>query len=192
MTNPEAATARSTHCSIVSWTTGASSAPSSSSIRDGRPFYSKAVGYADREAGTPMTMETVFRLASMTKPIVSVATLALAEAGLFDLDDAVRPSCRSLRRTGPVGEEADHHHPPPSHPYRGPLLWLPAGRRRRLSAGRHFGRDRPARHHSGGEPGRLASMPLRFSPGSAWHYSLATDVLGAVLRPPPGRPCRRS
>lgn len=156
-------------------------------FRDGRPFYEKAVGFADREAGQPMRMETVFRLASMTKPIVSVAALALAEAGLFTLDDPVTrflPDFQPKTPDGAVAEIRIRH-----------LLSHTAG----LSYG--FLQPAPSSYVAAGisdgldAPGitlaenlrRLAGQPLRFAPGTAWHYSLATDVLGALLEAASGQ-----
>ncbi|MDT8872788.1 serine hydrolase domain-containing protein [Komagataeibacter rhaeticus] len=52
---------------------------------DGQPVVTEAVGLADRERGQPMRADTVFRLASLTKPVVTAAALALAEQGLLDL-----------------------------------------------------------------------------------------------------------
>ncbi|HTN82361.1 MAG TPA: serine hydrolase domain-containing protein, partial [Sorangium sp.] len=57
--------------------------------RDGQVVYRRAAGFADREAGRPVREDTVFRLASMTKPIVSAAALALVDAGALGLDDPV-------------------------------------------------------------------------------------------------------
>jgi CubicO group peptidase (beta-lactamase class C family) len=57
--------------------------------KDGRLRYRAVAGQADREAGTAMVEDAVFRLASMTKPIVSAATLALIESGALKLDDPV-------------------------------------------------------------------------------------------------------
>jgi CubicO group peptidase (beta-lactamase class C family) len=51
--------------------------------------YLQAVGYQDREKKTPMKSDAVFRLASMTKPIVSVAAMTLVEDGKLDLDALV-------------------------------------------------------------------------------------------------------
>src|SRR5690349_18077060 len=56
---------------------------------DGQLVYHRAAGLADREAGTPIREESIFRLASMTKPVVSAATLALVEQGRLRLDDPV-------------------------------------------------------------------------------------------------------
>src|SRR4051812_8750210 len=56
---------------------------------DGRPAYARAAGLADRAEGRPMTHDTIFRMASLTKPIVTAAALALVEAGEIALEDPV-------------------------------------------------------------------------------------------------------
>lgn len=55
----------------------------------GKPIYRKAWGYLDREAGQKMPVHAIFRLASMTKPIVAAAALRLCEEGKLSLDDDV-------------------------------------------------------------------------------------------------------
>src|SRR5215217_8087827 len=55
----------------------------------GEPIYALAAGYADREAAIPMALDTVFRWASLTKPVVAATALALMERGRLDLDDPV-------------------------------------------------------------------------------------------------------
>lgn len=149
--------------------------------RDGRPFYSKAVGYADREGCTPMAQDTIFRLASMTKPVVSVAALALAEAGLLDLGDGVTAFLPDFTPEAPFGEEAvitiGHLL---THTSGLSYGFLQEGEGIYRQAGISDGIDRPGISLAQNLR-RLAAMPLRFTPGSAWHYSLATDVLGAVL-----------
>jgi CubicO group peptidase (beta-lactamase class C family) len=57
--------------------------------REGRLAYSQAWGLRDREAGAPMTEDTLFRIYSMTKPITAVALMTLYEEGRFFLDDSV-------------------------------------------------------------------------------------------------------
>lgn len=57
--------------------------------RHGKVIHFKAVGMADREAKRPMHTDAIFRLASMTKPITSVAIMMLCEQGKLDLDDPV-------------------------------------------------------------------------------------------------------
>src|SRR6266496_5781097 len=69
--------------------------PCSRAARPGTPQ-----GLADREHGTPMRDDTIFRIYSMTKPIVSVALMQLYERGLMQIDDPVEryiPSWKNLR-----------------------------------------------------------------------------------------------
>src|ERR1700743_1114545 len=57
--------------------------------QDGTLIYQRAAGYADRETDRPVELETIFRYASLTKPIVSAAAMAMAEQKTIDLDDPV-------------------------------------------------------------------------------------------------------
>ena len=58
-------------------------------LQDGQPVYERAVGWSDKEAGTRMTPNTIFRIASQTKAITSAAILALMEEGKLTLTDPV-------------------------------------------------------------------------------------------------------
>src|SRR5881409_2300979 len=58
-------------------------------LRAGEPIYRRALGSADREAGVPMSTSHVFRLASVTKPIVTLAALRLVDMGRLRLDEPV-------------------------------------------------------------------------------------------------------
>src|ERR1700704_3073779 len=58
-------------------------------LHDGRPVYQKAVGWADKDARKPMTMDAIFRIASQTKAITSTAVLMLFEEGKIALSDPV-------------------------------------------------------------------------------------------------------
>src|SRR5712675_3518531 len=58
-------------------------------LQDGKPVYERAVGWADKEAGTKMAPDTIFRIASQTKALTSVAILALMEEGKISLTDPV-------------------------------------------------------------------------------------------------------
>ena len=77
--------------------------------RDGKLVHSSTIGMRDREHGLPMTLETRFRLASMTKPITAVAVLMLYEEGRFQLDDPVSrylPEFGAMRvYTEPLAEQ---------------------------------------------------------------------------------------
>jgi CubicO group peptidase (beta-lactamase class C family) len=156
-------------------------------LRDGQLVYHRAAGLADREAGRPMTEDTIFRLASVTKPLVSAAAMHLVEQGRLGLDD---PVSRWLPDFNP--KLADGTTPVITVSQ---LLNHTAG----LSYGfleSTRGPYRTAGVSDGlGEPEisfaenlkRIASVPLSYPPGKGWQYSMATDVLGAVLEQASGQ-----
>ena len=72
---------------------------------DGETVYARAAGHADREAGAPVTLYTIFRFASLTKPIVSAATMALVEDGVIGIDDPVTRYLPDFRPKLPDGTE---------------------------------------------------------------------------------------
>jgi CubicO group peptidase (beta-lactamase class C family) len=150
-------------------------------VRDhGEPVYERAAGHADREAGIPTALDTVFRWASLTKPVVAATALALIERGRLDLDDPVTRFLPDFEPRLPDGSA------PPINVRH--LLTHTAG-----LAYPSLAADDPyvAAGVSDGlaHPGmsmqenlrRIASVPLYFRPGSAWRYSVATDVLGAII-----------
>ncbi|WP_460482760.1 serine hydrolase domain-containing protein [Comamonas humi] len=156
--------------------------------QQGRVLYRKAVGWADREARQPMETDTVFRLASMSKPIVSVAAMRLVEQGKLDLDAPVTaylPYFSPALADGRV----------PAITIR-QLLTHTSG----LGYGFAEGRDgtyarlgiSDGLDDSSGSLDenlrRLAKSPLYFEPGSQWRYSLSIDVLGAVVAKASGQP----
>jgi CubicO group peptidase (beta-lactamase class C family) len=149
--------------------------------RDGKVLYEKASGLADRERNLPMQKDTVFRLASMTKPITSVAVLRLADQNLLKLDDPVTkwlPDFRPRTADGKVPIITIRH-----------LLTHTSG----LNYTFFEAKGGPY-HKFGVSDGlddsgisldenlrRISRAPLLFAPGTSWHYSLATDVLGRVI-----------
>ena len=155
--------------------------------RRGRTAYLESAGLADIERGVPMTAETVVRIYSMTKPLTSVALMMLYEQGLFQLDDpiaAVLPAFREMRVWTEGGEvPADR-----AITYRD-LLTHTSG----LTYGfmnatpvdamyREGGVDFQTADASLGEVvERVAALPLLAQPGSAWNYSVATDVIGHLV-----------
>jgi CubicO group peptidase (beta-lactamase class C family) len=147
---------------------------------DGSVVYHRAVGFANRERAIEMREDTIFRLASLTKPIVSTAALRLVEEGAVSLDEAITTWLPDFRPRAADGKEAaiSVRH----------LLTHTAGldygfgdlRAEFARLGVSNGLDRPGLG-SDEELRRLAQIPLRFPPGTAWNYSLATDVLGEVI-----------
>ncbi len=149
--------------------------------RDGNLVYRRAAGLADREAGRPMRIDTLFRLASLTKPIVSAATMVLVERGRLSLDDPVtrwlpgfRPALTSGERPPITVGQLLTHTSGLSYGF----LQTPGSEYHR--AGISDGLDEPGRSMED-NLARLSSVPLMFRPGEGWQYSLSLDVLGAVI-----------
>ena len=154
----------------------------------GQDVYRRAAGHLDREAGTPMVEDAVFRLASVSKPIVSTAALALVGQKRLGLDDPVArwlPYFTPRQPDGTVAAITVRH-----------LLTHTAG----LDYG-FFQPPGGAYARAGVSDGmdassvslednlrRLATVPLAFAPGERWAYSIATDVLGAVIEAVTGLP----
>ncbi|AEH88904.1 MULTISPECIES: serine hydrolase domain-containing protein [Mesorhizobium] len=149
--------------------------------RRGEILYSRAAGLADRETNKPMTADAIFRLSSVTKPVVATAALALVEADVIGLDDPISKYIPEFRPKLADGSE--------------PVITI-----RQLlthSAGLSYGFRQPADgpYHRAGvsdgldQPGlsmadnldRIASLPLSYVPGTGWGYSVAMDVLGEVM-----------
>lgn len=154
----------------------------------GKVVFSRAAGQANREARIPMSAGTVFRLSSLTKPIVSAAAMALIERGKLGLDDEVTRWLPAFRPKLPDGST-------PAITVR-QLLTHTAGLGYRFNtpAG---GPYHPAEVSDGLDESpvtleenvrRLGAVPLLYAPGTSWVYSLAIDVLGAVLEKAAGAP----
>ncbi|GGF30542.1 esterase [Aliidongia dinghuensis] len=155
---------------------------------DGQLVHAGVAGLADREAARPMREDAIFRLASITKPIVAAAAMRLVETGTLALD---QPVTRWLPEFAP--QLADGTAPTITIAH---LLSHTAG----LGYGFQEPEDGP--YHRLGisdgldQPGlsitenldRLARAPLFYAPGTGWRYSLAMDVLGAVIEQAAGRP----
>ncbi|NUP12826.1 MAG: beta-lactamase family protein [Polyangiaceae bacterium] len=147
----------------------------------GEIVYRKAHGYADREAQQPMAVDTVHRFASLTKPIVAVALLRLADRGAVDLDAPVTNWLPEFRP-----RLADKTSPPITLRQ---LLTHTSG------LGYRFAEPADGPYHKLGVSDgmdasgitldenlrRLAEAPLLSAPGAAWNYSLSIDVLGRVI-----------
>ncbi|MGJ7563279.1 serine hydrolase domain-containing protein [Variovorax sp. GB1R11] len=148
----------------------------------GRLAHRRAAGLADREAARPMREDALFRLASVSKPIVSTAAMVLVGQGRLGLDDPVTRWLPDFRPRLPDGSE-------PAITLR-QLLTHTAGLGYRFfeptetgpyaQAGVSDGMDRSG-HTLAENLRRIAQVPLLYAPGTAWLYSLAIDVLGGVV-----------
>ncbi len=166
--------------------------------RNGKLVEVDSAGYADREAGTPMRPATLFRLASMTKAVTSVAVMILVEEGKLLLSDPLSryiPAFREMRVavvSGPDSARTVRYEPARRQitirdllTHRSGLAYGfldtgPVGDAYR-AAGVSDGvaRGDPATMADNVE--RLARQPLVHQPGAAWTYGLSTDVLGRVV-----------
>jgi len=153
--------------------------------RKGKLAYYESFGFVDKAAGTPMPKDAIFALASMTKPMVAVAALMLAEQGDLLLNDPIGnylPELKDMKVAGPRGIELAHRQPTLQD-----ML--------RHTAGVSYGNrgDTPlhklyetklksAANQSGAEfLQELGKLPLHYQPGTQWEYSHGLDVAGLAV-----------
>jgi len=171
-------------------------------LRDGRPIYEKAFGWMDKEAGRRMTNDTIFRIASQSKAITSVAILALLEEGRLTLTTPVSRFIPEFAKTTVA--------------LKGEAGAIPAKRQITIkdllthTSGYSYGTDvtvaslyeakglGPAAGYGWytadkDEPicatmARLASLPAVAQPGESYVYGYNTDILGCVVERASGTP----
>ena len=174
-------------------------------LQNGQPVYEKAFGWADKEAGRKMTVDTIFRIASQSKGITSVGVMMLVEEGKLSLEQPVGDFIPTFKQTtvavkGPGGDVK-------IEPARRPITI------RMLlshSAGISYGTsDEVAKLYEAKGLGpaagfgwytadkdesicvtmeRLGTLPFVAQPGEAWVYGYNTDILGCVVEKVSGMP----
>ncbi|MBC52630.1 MAG: serine hydrolase [Gammaproteobacteria bacterium] len=155
--------------------------------RKGKVVHFQAQGMKDVERGQEMTTDTIFRMASMTKPIASVALMMLYEEGWFQLDDPISDWLPEFSNMMIEVENADGstrlapaqtpinfthiltHTAGLMNSYRGDVA-------RYSEVSRVQGDEDLASWTE-----RLATLPLRYEPGTRWEYSAATSVVGRLV-----------
>lgn len=168
-------------------------------LRNGRIAYAASKGMSNIEQGTPMREDTIFRIASQTKAIVSTGIMMLHERGVLNIADPLSryfPQWRNARVA-----ESDGSGGYDLEPVRRPITlrdllthtsgidygqggpaaeaWEAAG----IQGWYFANRDEPI----GETVTRMASLPLRAHPGEEWIYGYSTDILGAVIEKADGR-----
>lgn len=167
--------------------------------RRGKVAHSSVQGFADLERKLPVKDDTIYRIYSMTKPLTSVAFMMLVEEGLVAIDEPVAKYIPEWKDLGVfvAGTAPAFLTRPPSRP----MLIVDLMRH---TAGLTYGFqqrsnvDAAYRAEKIGEVEKsgtlqsmveaLAKIPLEFSPGDAWNYSVATDVLGYLVGKISGMP----
>jgi len=178
--------------------------------RRGKLIYADAVGFQDKEESKPMALDSIFRIYSMTKPLVSVAAMMLVEDGKVELTDPVSKFLPAFKSEQVSVARADGEFA------RVTYTSVPADREitvqdlLRHTAGLAYGeitanapvkdayakaglykpgaRDYDVRDLTPAEEvERLAKAPLAHQPGTVWEYSLAVDLLGRVVEAASGK-----
>jgi CubicO group peptidase (beta-lactamase class C family) len=158
--------------------------------RDGMVVEVDTAGWRDVASRSPMQRTTIFRIASMTKAVTSVAAMMLVEQGRLRLADSVSKFIPEFRSTKVWGGR-DSLVPPDRAITIHDLLTHRSGLVYGFTDTTAVGNAYRAAHVSDGlsqtvatqaeNMTRLAAQPLAFQPGHEWHYSLSVDVLGRVV-----------
>ncbi|BAV64112.1 serine hydrolase domain-containing protein [Sphingobium cloacae] len=151
--------------------------------RDERTVLSVSRGRA-RETGEPLRDDALFRIASMTKPVTSVAFMMLVEQGLVGLDDPVTEVIPEFARLRVGLEGRALERPMRMIDLLRHTSGLTYGLQQRTPIDaryRALGLDEFQQKRSSDDfIAALADIPLEFQPGESWNYSVSTDVLGVV------------
>lgn len=156
--------------------------------RSGRVVQHEALGVQDPVTGTPMQSDSLFRIFSMTKPIVSVATMMLVEEGSLCIDEPLSKFVPAFSRVkvgqiegmetklvDPVREITIHdllrHTSGLSHEI------METHVQAKYATAQLARRDRSNEEHAE----RIAELPLLCHPGAEWNYSRSVEVLGRVI-----------
>jgi CubicO group peptidase (beta-lactamase class C family) len=171
--------------------------------RHGKLVYFEAFGWRDKAAGVPMTTDSIFSIASMTKPMVAVGALQLLEQGRLLIDDPLAKYFPKFADMQVAVMDAKKETI---------VDKVPAARKitlqdlfRHTSGLIYGGRGTTAVHklYPGGSVDaavqmtgpefldRLSSLPLLWQPGAAWDYGFGLDILGLVIEQTSGDPLGR-
>ena len=163
--------------------------------RRGKIVHHSMHGKMDIEANRPMQADAIFRIYSMTKPVVSLALMLLHDEGRCQLFDPVSRYIPAFARTKVYCHVSDRQphfveQDPPMSIFHllthtagltyGSDAWLPVDQLFRNSEQKNgfFRRDMPLDQLIG----HIAELPLKYQPGADWEYSVAVDVLGYLVQ----------
>ena len=172
--------------------------------RKGKLVYSETIGFQNKEAGKPLSKDAIFRIYSMTKPLVSVAAMMLVEDGRMQLNDAVSKFIPVVKGLHVSAAKADGEF--------ARIAYSPVPTDREMTVQdllRHTSglayanltlnspvKEAYAKGGIDGDPRGLtpaqeiesfSKSPLAHQPGTVWEYSLSTDMLGRVIEAVSGK-----
>jgi CubicO group peptidase (beta-lactamase class C family) len=168
--------------------------------RNGALVHTGMAGHMDLERGKEMAEDAIFRIYSMTKPITAVALMMLVEEGAIGLDDLVSSHIPSWKRMGVYAsgvptllssQPPSFITTPPARPMKVVDLvthtsGLTYGFMMRTSVDAAYRRLKVNDFQTPGGLDtfieQLAALPLEFSPGEAWNYSVSIDVMGYLVQ----------
>jgi CubicO group peptidase (beta-lactamase class C family) len=165
-------------------------------LRKGDLVHAEQLGYRDAEAGLEMTSDTIFRIYSMTKPVVSTALMMLFEEGLFQLEDPVAkyiPAFGSTKVLTDDGGLKDQIRPMAVSELLTHTSGLTYDFMEDNLAGQLYRKARimnDALVSLENVIEALATIPLASQPGSRWHYSVGIDVAARLVEVLSGKPLR--
>jgi CubicO group peptidase (beta-lactamase class C family) len=173
--------------------------------REGKLVYLQALGYQDREKRTPMKADAIFRIASMTKPITSVAVMMLAEEGKIDLIAPVFQYVPEFKDVKVGVEKMDPDTGKPALSFENPQRPMTVQDLLRHTSGLVYGPFGNSLVHQAYKKAnlfdgkqtlaefvtKLSKLPLAHQPGTVWEYGMSTDVLGRMVEVVSGMPFDR-
>ena len=155
-------------------------------LANGERQWTDVYGYQNLEKQVPMSSTTIFRIASMTKPIVSAATMMLVEQGRLRLEDPIRQFIPAFDQVKVLDENQTYHdiqRPITVHDLLTHTSGIANNFFRNTAAEKVYGETFRTQN-----PGSLkelvdilATLPLAHQPGEKWTYGFSTDVLARVL-----------
>jgi len=172
--------------------------------RKGKLVYSDAFGFQDKESAKPMTQDAIFRIYSMTKPLVSVAAMMLVEDGKLELTDSISKFLPAMKNMQVSVAKTDPEFAKVSYTLVSSQREITVQDLLRHTAGLAYanltqntpvkeayakaGVDEDPRGLTPAEEvERMSKTPLAHEPGTVWEYSLASDILGRVVEAASGK-----
>jgi CubicO group peptidase (beta-lactamase class C family) len=170
-------------------------------VRNGKIVMFESFGFRDKEAKVPMTNDTIFRIASMTKPITTVAAMMLMEEGRLTLADPVSKYIPAFADTKVSVEKnnADGTVELGLEPQRRPMTIQDLMRHTSGLTYGAIGSNKVKQSYldmkvavpdqtNADMVAKLSKLALLYQPGTTWEYSMSTDVLGRVIEVASGMP----